>query len=608
MAGMQPISYPESQKALQRIIQGLRSMTESLPVRHALFRILASPVYANVPNPAAAVSAMDGIAVNSSLIPDALVRLRQDQWQFINTGEVLPPQMNSVIKIEDVQWEDGVPVLDKKPNMLQNVRQPGEDFEKGAFLLTAEHQLYPQDLSLLLASGCESVEVFRKPIVNFIPTGTELVNTMAARESGKILETNSAMVAGLVQQWGGDLRLTDLVPDDADDLAQWIKISLKNSDVIVISAGTSKGTKDITADVLALMGKVYFHGVMISPGKPVLLGAVSGIPVLGLPGYPAAAYVCSQLYLRPLVCALSHIPYVGPRSVYVAAEEIGPRSQDSFYRVNTFEVDGQTYVRRIEGGAGSIASISGMDGILHVPPQTAIKKRDGVRVDVIHDRAQNTIAAAGTADTGITHLFSLLRKSMPTWRLLFWPLQTEDSLQSIVERNAHFAVIGVPDKGRDPIDLFTKQLQEPMHRYRAFSRTSGILLREPTQNASLKDLPQYTRIAIPKGKLLLWQSLLNKENINPDHFQIVDPGLNESQMADAFTSAKWDAILVDVRFLKDATTLLLTMQEHLDLVIPESHTVLPPIRKLIELLLSEEFWMWVETQTGCNISQRGPID
>src|SRR5262245_26325318 len=150
-----------------------------------------------------------------------------------------------------------------------------------------------------------------------------------------------------------------------------------------------------------------------------------------------------------MVSTLSHVPVTLQRSVYIAAEEIPSRNQDAFYRVNCFEVDGQTFVRRTQGGSGSISTISQMDGILHVPPQTPIKKRDGIRIDIVQDRASNTIAARGVIDSGISHLFSLLRNMMPTYRLLYWPSTHEDSLQSIVERNAHFAVVSIPDHGHD---------------------------------------------------------------------------------------------------------------------------------------------------------------
>ena len=133
------------------------------------------------------------------------------------------------------------------------------------------------------------------------------------------------------------------------------------------------------------MGQVFFHGVRIHPARPVLFGIADSKPVLGLPGYPASAYIAAGLFLQPLISALSGLVEKRQRAVRVMAEDISPRDTDSFYRVQTYEVDGQIYVRRIPKGAGSIFSLAEMDGVMHIPPDTPIRKRDGVRVDLIHD-------------------------------------------------------------------------------------------------------------------------------------------------------------------------------------------------------------------------------
>jgi putative molybdopterin biosynthesis protein len=600
---MEPISFSESLKILQVLLERLRGSTEKIQARESIHRVLATSVHAKHPNPATAIAAMDGIAVNCMTIPDALVRLRQEQWQFINTGEVLPEKFNAVVKIEEVQWEDQIPVLDKKPNLYQNVRRIGEDFEQGALLISAENQLLPQDVSLLLAAGCEPVEVYKQPLIRFVPTGSELVNRYDISRSGTILETNSAMVGGLVAGWGGQFRVMDPVPDDPDDLAQMIKHCVKQSDVVIVSAGTSRGTKDLTAEVIRFMGTLHFHGVRISPGKPVLLGEVDGTPVLGLPGYPAAAYVCSYLYLRRLVCELSHVRFAFPRSVFISAEDIQGNNTDSFYRVNCFNVEGQIFVRKLEGGAGSIASISRMDGLMHVPPQTTIRKRDGVRIDLIHERTQNTIALKGVSDPGISHLLGLVGGILPSHRLLFWRSSAQEALDTIVERSLHIAVVGTPAYGQDPFDLFAKQLQEPMHRYRTFTRTIALLFRDTSQ----KELVKGMKIAIPQSHVELWNRLLEREGMNIDLFQIFHPSIYDKNVIDAFESSRWDAVFVDSRFLKQENAAAMSIQEHLDLVIPESYIELPGIRKLIEVLMSEEFWMFIETQKGCSIDHRGQV-
>ncbi|HMD80757.1 MAG TPA: hypothetical protein VKE92_05575, partial [Anaerolineales bacterium] len=230
---MTPISYAESLELLQQIASKLTAATERIPVREAGSRVLSNAVHAKHAVPRTALAAMDGIAVNCMTIPDALVRLRTDQWRMINTGEALTDGFNAVVRIEDVQWEEKVPVLDKKPNLFQNVRLPGEDFEKGTLLLTPEQLLRPQDVSLLLASGCDPVEVYRKPVVSFIPTGSELVTSYDPGQEQQILESNSAMVAGLVKSWGGQFRLMDAVPDEADDLAQMVKLCVQKSGIVV---------------------------------------------------------------------------------------------------------------------------------------------------------------------------------------------------------------------------------------------------------------------------------------------------------------------------------------------------------------------------------------
>jgi molybdenum cofactor synthesis domain-containing protein len=602
---MEPISFTESQRLLAELVQKLRAKTEQVETTHALSRVLSSAVHAQNANPPSAVAAMDGIAVNFVAIPDALVRLREDQWQYINTGEVLPEKFNTVIRIEDVNWEEKVPVLDKKPILYHNVRRPGEDFEKGSLLLVAEQQLQPQDISLLLTAGVTQVEVYKKPVVSFVPTGSELVPSTGPLQKGQIRETNSAMVGSLVERhWGGQFRLLEPVPDDADDLAQVLKLSAPQSDVVVISAGTSKGTRDITAEVVGFMGSIIFHGVKISPGKPVLLGEISGCPVLGLPGYPAAAYLCSQLYLRQIVCAMSRVRSELPRTVFISAEEIPAKNVDSFHRVNCFDVDGQTFVRKMEGGAGSISSVSFMDGWMHVPPQTPIKKRDGVRIDLVHNRAANTIAGRGAGDPGLTQLFSMLQRSLPSQRVLFWNCEGADALQSIVERNVHFATLATPVTGSDPFETFAKQLQETMHRYRAFTRSLGVLMKNPAH----QEFSRGMKIAVAVTRFQAWTQFLQAGSHQNEYLQVFSASASDQDLLNAFDNSNWDAIFVDLRFLKVGIPERMQWKEHLDVVIPDSYIELPGMRRLIELLLSDEFWMWLETQNGCEVTHRGLVE
>jgi molybdopterin molybdotransferase/putative molybdopterin biosynthesis protein len=370
-----------------------------------------------------------------------------------------------------VEWEGTSPFLEKAVVRLQNIRRRGEDFESGALLIPQDIRLQPQDLSLLLAAGHEEIKVYQKPRVAFLPTGSELVLHTSEYGNGKVLESNSAMVAEMVKDWGGEFLLADPVEDEPEVLAKRIQDLTAQCDILVISAGTSMGVHDHTSAVLEKLGRIRFHGVALHPARPVILADVSTIPVLGLPGYPVAAFIACYVYLRPLMLALSKIDWKLKQDVFISAEDIPAKDTDYFYRVHLYDVDGRVFAKRILRGAGSILSLSQMDGLMHVPPAVDIHKRDGVRVDIVNERWQNSFAVQGIPDPNVFHLFELFRQSLPSSRILFWDASVNESLQAIIERNAHMAIIAV-EEDSDPFPGYATQLQEPMLRFRIFTRDS----------------------------------------------------------------------------------------------------------------------------------------
>ena len=590
---MELISLDESLKILQSRAGGLRRSRERVPTRSALHRVISAPAYAFRSQPSERTAAMDGIAIDFRDASPLPAKFPEGKWARINTGDAVPVQFNAVIKIERVKWENDLPVLENEVAFWENVRLAGEDFEEGSLLFAPGHRLRPQDLSLLLCAGRDEVEVYRKPVITFIPTGSELVEHPEK-------ESNSAMIGSLVDSWGGDFALTDTIPDDPDGLAQILKLAAGHADILVVSAGTSMGTGDITSKVLDVIGKIHFHGVAVSPARPVLLGEIGNVPVIGLPGYPAAAYVASYLYLRPLVCALSGIEASLPRSVFISAEDLPAKEHDSFHRVNLYQVDGLTFVRRIPKGAGSIRSLSEMDGLMHVPTNTEIKKRDAVRIEVLQDHSLNTISVRGIPDLNVSHLFDLFRTSLPSHRLLFWDSPPQEALQSIVERNIHAAVIATSFSGPDLFPVFAKQLQEEMYRYRIFTRSVALLLRSD----SIK-VTRGLRVGLPKKNRPLWDQFLSAEKLTGFDFSTVMIPNDESAITLALEAGHFDAVFADIRFLRHRQCMAGITQEHVDLVVSLSSLSNPAIGKLIELLLSDEYGKWLETRKGCNIRSRG---
>jgi putative molybdopterin biosynthesis protein len=589
---MQPTSFQQSLRLLRNILEMLQPSPEKLSTRAAVNRVLAEAVHARTSNPQHPLAAMDGIAVDSNRVSQIPCMLNQEDWIRINTGEVVPSQFDTVIKIEDVEWEDEKPALRKPFVPAQNVRLVAEDFEGGTLLFPAYHRLQPQDLSLLLTAGYEQVAVFRKPVVTFIPTGSELVLNKADLGNGRIIESNSAMTSALVEAWGGEFRMSEPVEDETGILTTRIKSSLATSDILLISAGTSKGTRDLTGMVLAEIGKVHFHGVELQPARPVIFAEIGNVPVIGLPGYPASAFVASYLYLKPLVCKLSGVKNKNHQDVFISAEEIAAKPTDCYYKVNIFDVDGRVYVRKLPGGAGSFLTLSLMDGLMHVPSNTPIKKRDAVRVDILRDPIPNSLVIRGASHSVILRLFDIFREQNPDDRLLFFKAPSQEALENIVERNCHLAIITTQQDGEDIFPEFASHLQENMLRYRIFTRMVGLVVREP------KDFQEeIIRVAVPSANLELWNRWLRQEHTEYKFSTFTLP-LEESSLTSLAAKNNWDAVFADIRFLRQGQSALVMAGEHLDLVVSEKHLEFAPVKKLIALLISDSFREQVNTLKG----------
>jgi molybdenum cofactor synthesis domain-containing protein len=586
------ISFRESQRIVNELAGTLRSSHETIKTRDAANRILHKVIFALHSNPAVDVAAMDGIAVNVSAEVSIPSRFNPDEWQRVNTGDPISTRWNTVIKIEDVEFENEIAIVSKPIPPMQHIRLKGEDFSKDTLLFSADHKIQPPDLSLLLTAGYEDVEVLKKPVIAFLPTGSELVMQSAQKE-GQVLESNSAMIDALITSWGGVLKIFQPVMDDYESLKLAIRKAIADSDVVVVSAGTSMGTRDLTASVIQELGMILFHGVSLQPAKPTLLGKIGDVPILGLPGYPVAAYIASLYFLQPLVTAISHNAPEPRREVHISAENLAVRNADNIYRVNLYDVDGRIYMRKISRGAGSILSLSQMDGLMHVPADTEIHKRDAVRIEVIHDRSANSLAILGVSDPILNRAWDLFKEAVPEQRILLWEYQPEDALQNIIERNCHMAIINT-FSGHDLFPEFARQLQDNMLRYRIFSRTvAAAILREGGPPCSSK-------IIIPARNQDLWS-----HHPESSQFQSVVVNLSDEAAVRWANSQSDVGIFADIRFLKPGCNKVLEVQEHFDLIVSETYAETPRIKKLIDLMLSPPYGDWIDSIPGCSAASRG---
>jgi molybdopterin molybdotransferase len=302
-----------------------RTPAEPVPLSRALHRVPAAPVTAPHPLPGFARSTVDGYAVRaadtygvSEALPGYLtvagaVRMGTEPDLAVGpgtaaampTGGVLPPGADAVVMVEYTQ--------EAMPGTIEVVRPaaPGdgvvradEDAAAGAELVPAGRPLRAQDLGMLAAAGVTSVAVHARPRVTIFSTGDEVVPPGTAQlRPGQVRDATAAALAAMVTDAGGEPVPGGIVPDDPGALAAALRAALATSDLIVVSAGSSVGTRDETAGVVAGLGPpgIWCHGLAVHPGKPTLLAEAGRVPVIGLPGNPRSALVIFRLLGIPLV-------------------------------------------------------------------------------------------------------------------------------------------------------------------------------------------------------------------------------------------------------------------------------------------------------------------
>ena len=296
---------------------------EPVPVDRAFGRVLARDVLAAIPAPTCLTCQMDSVALRwadleglaEGELPDTSTWERGVQWQFANTGVAMPDGFDTALRIEEVEVapdEQSIRLLSVPPERGAGTRPAGSQHEPGDVLARAGEAVTPM-LAARIAGGNNGVAyVARRPRVAFIATGNELVPAgcppLAARPGllaayGKTVESNSVLVRGLVEQWGGEFLPLDIVADDFDCIKGAVAAACAVADIVVLNGGSSKGSDDWCVEVLEEAGEMICHQMAHGPGRHSSLAVVDGVPVVGVSGPPAGAEFALRFYLRPLVRA-----------------------------------------------------------------------------------------------------------------------------------------------------------------------------------------------------------------------------------------------------------------------------------------------------------------
>lgn len=275
---------------------------ENVPITQSIGRVMADPVYAKYSVPEVNISAMDGIAVRSrdTIGAGDQSPVTLNHFARVNTGNIIPPGFDAVIMIEDT-WEVGKKFQIRRSAVpWQHIRPAGEDIRENRLILTRGHEVRAFDIGALATYGITHLNV-RTADVGIIPTGSELVPLGTRPAPGQVVESNTLMAQVFLSAMGAHCTRYPIVPDNPTMIADALSVASRENDLVIISAGSSAGTRDFTADIISSLGDLLFHGVAVKPGKPVMLGRINGKPVLGLPGYPLAAQTMLREFAAPLL-------------------------------------------------------------------------------------------------------------------------------------------------------------------------------------------------------------------------------------------------------------------------------------------------------------------
>ena len=294
---------------------------DRVPLEHAGGRVLSEDIRADGDIPGFDRSVVDGFAVRASdtigageAIPSILrsrgrvemgkadeVQLQTGECIYVPTGGVLPKGADAVVMVENSE-EVGDEILIKKPVAHgENVLMHNEDFARGDLVLARGRRLFAQDIGMLAAVGCSTVPVFTTPVIGIISTGNELVPVTEVPAAGKVRDSNSFMAGAFVQEHGCTPRYYGIVRDDRGAMRETLNLAVAECDAVLISGGSSKDDRDMTAALIGELGEVMIHGIAIAPGKPTIIGSCSGKPVIGLPGHPASAFIVLIAIVRHLL-------------------------------------------------------------------------------------------------------------------------------------------------------------------------------------------------------------------------------------------------------------------------------------------------------------------
>ncbi len=602
---------------------------ESIPLERALGRLTAEPLWARLSSPHYHACAMDGYALRADSTLGASenhpIRLvLEEEAQPVDTGDPLPEWADAVVMVEHVQLEGPHLLLRAPLARWQNIRSVGEDIVATELLLPANHRLRPADLGAAAGAGYAELKVRRRPRVAVLPTGDELIPPGQPPKPGDIVEYNSLVLAAQIEDWGGEALRHPILPDDMETLLAAVRTAAETADLIILNAGSSAGRGDFTARVVQQLGRLLVHGVNIRPGHPVVIGMLeSGIPILGLPGYPVSAFLTAELFVRPLLTRWQGLPAYQPITLeaQITRKLLSPAGEDEFVRVVVGKVGERTLAAPLSRGAGVLNSLVRADGVVRIPRfSEGVNIGDTVTVELSRapHAIDQTLLAIGSHDLALDLMAQFLTEAEPPRRLVSANAGSLGGLLALRRGEAHLAGSHLldPETGEYNLPYIQRTLPDtPVTVVTLTLREQGLIVPagNPKGIQGLHDLNRteltYVNRQKGSGTRILLDYELGKMGLLPTHIRGYDrEEVTHLAVAVAIATGRADCGL-GVRGAAAALGLdfIPVAWERYDLVIPRHFWESELLAPLHTLLQNPQFRAAVAGVPGYNPAPMGQI-
>jgi putative molybdopterin biosynthesis protein len=620
---------------ISRFGRNKMTLAEEISTENALGRVTAEPVFAKISAPSYHSAAMDGIVVRAEETfgttekgPKMLQIGTNALW--VNTGQAIPEGYNAVIMIEKVhQIDDHTLEILSPAYPWQHIRKVGEDIVATQLLLPQNHQIRPYDIGALIAAGIFSLKARSKPKAAIIPTGSELIHYKDVQDPSKlkknqIIEFNSVILSGLITECGCTPLVSDIVSDSEDDIRNALMMAVASeADLIIINAGSSAGSKDFAANIIADMGEVLVHGVAMMPGKPTILGVIKEKPIVGIPGYTVSATLSFEQFVKPVLYSLQGLstPKTRTLRVYPSRDIPSKLGTEEFIRVNIGKVDERPIATPLPRAAGSITTLTRAEGIIRIPALSeGITQNEEVDAELMVDEEeiQNTVVVIGSHDMTIDILGDEIRRSGYNIRISSGNVGSLGGLMALRKKTCHMAGAHLLDTKTQEYNIpYIKQYLKgtQIHVFHLVLRDQGLIITKgnPKGIQGLNDLTRdditFVNRQAGSGTRILLDYRLGQTDIKPESIT----GYNNEEFnhmavaVDVLSGAADCGMGIFAAAQALGLDFLPIVQEQYDIIVPSSIVETPNIQTIIQTIRSEAFKERVTRLGGYDPSQSGQL-